>query len=99
MPAMNLHEFQQSLTEENPPRELTGPLHALWHEARGDWSRAHEIVQAERSKDAARVHAYLHRKEGDLANADYWYGRAGAERPHGRLESEWEMLVRSFLDG
>ena len=57
----------------------------------------HEILQAEKSKAAERVHAYLHRKEGDLSNADYWYARSGAERPHGTLEKEWASLVQSFL--
>jgi len=56
-------------------------------------------VAAERTKAAARVHAYLHRKEGDSANADYWYSRAGAERPRGTLEKEWEALAREFLEG
>jgi hypothetical protein len=94
---MELEEFRASLEAERPPRGLAAPLSALWHDGRGDWKRAHEIVQAERSKAAERVHAYLHRKEGDLSNADYWYNRAGAERPRGRLEAEWEELVASFL--
>lgn len=94
---MELEEFRMSLQKARPPRSLAAPLRALWYEGRGDWNRAHEIVAAESSKAAARVHAYLHRKEGDLSNAGYWYGRAGAERPGGRLEAEWEMLVRQFL--
>ena len=95
---MQLGEFRESLKEAHPPRGLSALLSALWHDARGDWARAHEIVQGEKSKTAARVRAYLHRKGGDLANADYWYDRAGAERPHGRLETEWEELVRQFLE-
>ena len=94
---MLLKEFQASLTADHPPRDLAAPLNALWHDGHGDWKRAHETVQAERSKAAARVHAYLHRKEGDLSNADYWYNRAGEERPRGRLEAEWEELVVRFL--
>ena len=94
---MNVEDFQKSLSAERPPRGLSAPLRALWHDARGDWKRAHEIVQEEPGKTSSRVHAYLHRKEGDLSNADYWYARCGAERPHGRLETEWETLVRSFL--
>ena len=94
---MQLDEFRDTLEADHLPRGLAAPLRALWHDARGDWKRAHEIVQAERSKAAERVHAYLHRKEGDLANADYWYARAGAERPRGRLETEWEELVSGFL--
>jgi hypothetical protein len=94
---MRLDEFRDSLKAERAPRGLAAPVRALWHDARGDWKRAHEIVQAERSKAAERVHAYLHRKEGDLANADYWYARACSERPSGTLEKEWEALVRQFL--
>jgi len=96
---MDLARFLDSLAAERPPRGLAAPVAALWHEARGDWSRAHAIVAAERTKAAARVHAYLHRKEGDSANADYWYSRAGAERPRGTLEKEWEALAREFLEG
>jgi hypothetical protein len=95
---MNLPEFSESLKEEGPPRGLNPLLRALWHDGRGDWGKAHEIVQNESGKAASRVHAYLHRKEGDLANADYWYGRAGEERPGGRLEKEWESLVERFLE-
>lgn len=94
---MDLTEFRESLKTEHPPRGLTAPLRALWHDARDDWKRAHEIVQNETGKTAARVHAYLHRKEGDLANADYWYARCDEERPRGGLEKEWESLVRRFL--
>ncbi|HXF65945.1 MAG TPA: hypothetical protein VNK67_04490 [Burkholderiales bacterium] len=95
---MNLRQFQASLGAVRPPRGLAAPLRALWHEARGDWERAHRIVQGEASKAAMRVHAYLHRKEGDSENADYWYARAGEERPRVALEKEWETLVKSLLD-
>ena len=94
---MDLSEFRISLKEERPPHGLAAPLRALWHEARGDWAQAHEIVQQEKTRAAARVHAYLHRKEGDSANADYWYNRSGAERPRGALDKEWEALVTGFL--
>jgi hypothetical protein len=73
-------------------------LRALWHDARGDWDRAHRIAAAERTAMAARVHAYLHRKEGDSDNANYWYARADAERPRVSLRREWEALVRSLLE-
>ena len=95
---MHLDEFRESLKADHPPRALDAPLRALWFDGHGDWKRAHEIVQAEKSKAAERVHAYLHRKEGDLANADYWYSRAGAERPRVTLEKEWEGLVRQYLE-
>ena len=94
---MDRDEFRQSLKVERPPRGLAAPLRALWHEASGNWARAHEIVQSERSRAAMRVHAYLHRREGDLSNADYWYSRAGEKRPRGTLDSEWEALVSRLL--
>ncbi len=72
-------------------------LHALWHEARGDWQRAHEIVQQQAGARAAAVHAYLHRREGDLANADYWYARAGLSRFAGELDQERRTLATSLL--
>ena len=96
---MDLDEFRTSLKEERAPRGLGAPLRALWHEGRGDWQQAHKIVQGENGKAAARVHAYLHRKEGDTSNADYWYARCGEERPRGALDKEWVSLVQSFLAG
>lgn len=75
-----------------------GPLvEALWHEARGGWTRAHEIAQALETPDAAAVHAYLHRREGDLDNARYWYERAGRTPADGPLDAEWAALAREFL--
>ena len=66
--------------------------------AKGDWSRAHEIVQDEEGRDAAWVHAYLHRKEGDLANAGYWYRRAGKPACKTSLEDEWEAIAAALGD-
>ena len=74
---MNLAEFEASLRGFTPPGGVHGALEALWHERRGDWDRAHKIVQDESDADAAWVHAYLHRVEGDLGNAGYWYRQAG----------------------
>ena len=95
---MDLSDFRVSLQQERPPRGLAAPLLALWHEARGEWAKAHEIVQEGSGKDAARVHAYLHRKEGDTSNARYWYTRAGIEPSLLPLEREWERLVRDLLN-
>jgi len=95
---VDFEAFRRSLAGKQPPRGLAPVLRALWHDARGNWARAHEIVQGERGKDAARVHAYLHRKEGDLSNADYWYVRCGEERPRGALDKEWEALAARFLE-
>ena len=95
---MDLGEFRKSLSAKAPPAGLSRLLQALWYEAHGDWDRAHKLAQSQKGKVAAVVHAYLHRKEGDLSNADYWYERAGSERPRGLLEKEWEALVAAILN-
>jgi hypothetical protein len=72
-------------------------LVALWHDARGDWDAAHTVAQDVPDPDGAWVHAYLHRKEGDLGNAAYWYRRAGKPAATGSLEEEWRQIVGAFL--
>ncbi len=69
------------------------PLRALWHDGHGDWQAAHEEAQAGEDKESAWVHAYLHRKEGDQWNAEYWYRRAGKPVFVGALEEEWAAMV------
>lgn len=96
---MDIERFESSVREAQPPANLPPLVQALWHDARGDWARAHTIVQGEKGKDAAAVHAYLHRKEGDLSNADYWYERAGRKRPGGALAHEWRELAERLLTG
>lgn len=95
---MTLTAFTRSLTDEAPPAGLSDALLALWHDARGDWDAAHEAVQDGSSADAAWVHAYLHRKEGDRANARYWYQRAGRPEATGALAAEWDQVATSLLD-
>jgi hypothetical protein len=94
---MTPEDFRRSVSAPAPPPNASRLLQALWHDAKGDWSRAHEIVQSQKGKSAAAVHAYLHRKEGDYSNADYWYERAGSERPKSPLDREWEALVKALL--
>lgn len=94
---MDFGEFLKSLAAMEPPAGVSKLLQVLWYEAHGDWDRAHKLAQSQKGKAAAAVHAYLHRKEGDLSNADYWYERAGAERPRGLFEKEWEALVIALL--
>jgi hypothetical protein len=84
-------ETLRSLSEE--PENVNSLVKALWLDARGDWESAHQIVQEDPSTGAARVHAYLHRKEGDSGNAGYWYARAGCSPHPGSLETEWAELV------
>jgi hypothetical protein len=95
---MDIEAFRKSLPADSPPSGIGKELEALWFDASGDWDRAHRIVQSQKSRAAAAVHAYLHRKEGDLGNADYWYGRAGRRRPDVPLEKEWQELVEMLLD-
>jgi hypothetical protein len=89
--------FRKSLGEATPPDGAGPLLTALWHDAKGEWKRAHEIVQDEEGAQAAWVHAYLHRKEGDLSNAGYWYRRAAKPVSKASLDDEWEAIVSAFL--
>ncbi len=98
MKPMDYKDFRHSLKGSRPPRGLPVLLRALWYDAKGDWDRAHGLAAAERNAAAARVHAYLHRKEGDSDNANYWYARADTERPHASVRKEWEALVRRLLE-
>jgi hypothetical protein len=76
---------------------FSGALLALWWDARGDWNRAHEVAQDVAGSDGAWVHAYLHREDGDLENAGYWYRRAGRSVATGDSRVEWEGIVREML--
>lgn len=89
--------FKDSLKQDQPPIGLTVQLEALWYDGKGDWERAHDLVNDLDDKQSAHVHAYLHRKEGDLWNADYWYRRAGRQRPALTLDEEWATLVNLLL--
>jgi hypothetical protein len=95
---MDLTEFRASIEAAEPPPGAR-PLQALWWEAKGDWSRAHECAQADPGASGAAVHAYLHRKEPDLANARYWYNRAGRPPATGTLDEEWDALAAELLAG
>lgn len=93
---MTLKEFLDTLLSEGPP-PVTVYLQSLWYDGKGDWEKAHHIIQDLEDKNAAWIHAYLHRKEGDTWNADYWYSRAGRKRPVVSLEQEWENIAKEFL--
>lgn len=90
---MDATTLRQSAT---PPEGASGPLHALWHAARGDWDKAHAIVQDDASAAAAWVHAHLHRQEGDLGNAAYWYEKAGRPMPDQPIEDEWTEIASAM---
>ena len=94
---MQLKDFEITLSRHTPPERLPDLLTALWHERRGDWNRAHEIAQDIDDRDACWVHAYLHRREGDAANAAYWYRRAGRAIASGDMDDEWRTIAETLL--
>jgi hypothetical protein len=94
---MTLDQFCQTLSGSRPPEALSPALRALWEDGRGNWDAAHRIAQDIHDDTGSWVHAYLHRKEGDLSNASYWYRRAGKPVAQVALESEWEQIVASLL--
>lgn len=94
---MNFEEFQDLSGKEELPPSLSALLRALLCDAQGDWDEAHRIAQGVPSPEGSWVHAYLHRKEGDLGNAAYWYARSGRPTAHGPLEQEWEGIARFLL--
>ena len=94
-----MSDFRASLSDAAPAPSLEPPLAALWLAAKGQWDAAHKIVQDEDTVDAAWVHAYLHRVEGDLGNAGYWYRQANQPVAKDSLEAEWERIVSALLGG
>lgn len=97
---MTLDDFIQATQDSAAaaPKELPELLLALWHSKRAEWEKAHEIVQALDTPDAAWVHAHLHRVEGDLPNARYWYGRADRAEPSHDTAEEWRVITKSLLE-
>ena len=94
---MDIEDFEALLSGAAPA--LLPPLLALWHAARGDGKTAHRIVAAESSADAAWVHAFLHRREGELDNARYWYRRAQRPEPEQTPEEERAAITAALLAG
>lgn len=94
---MSLTNYTTSLANDTPPAELSSALQAMWYERKGDWERAHDLLQHDQSAAGAWVHAYLHRREGDDSNAGYWYRRAGKPFPNQTLDTEWEAIVTELL--
>jgi hypothetical protein len=95
---MDFEKFSQSIkSDQTVPAVLDVHLKALWFEGKGDWNRAHDLIDQLDDQTSAHVHAYLHRVEGDLWNAKYWYGRAGQPVYKGDLADEWQELVKMLL--
>jgi hypothetical protein len=90
---MTIDEFKSAKN----PKGFSVELEALWYDGKGDWDKSHEVIQDVESKNAAWIHAYLHRKEGDVGNAQYWYSRAGKTMPAVSHDEEWHTLAEHFL--
>jgi hypothetical protein len=96
---MTADELRQTAAQPSgtPPPGIGGALGALWHDAHGDWEKAHELAQGAHSREGDWVHAYLHRKEGDAGNAAYWYSRAGRPVAQSTLDKEWTAIATELL--
>ena len=94
---MTFEEFLESINNDQPTPDLSETLISLWWDKKGNWDRAHSIAQDIPTTQGSAVHAYLHREEGVLWNADYWYSRAGRTRPDIPLEAEWQQLVEEMF--
>lgn len=96
---MDFQEFYESLEKAEAPESLSDMLRAMWYEGKGNWDKAHDIAQEDEGPLGSWIHAYLHRKEGDNWNANYWYRRAGRTMPDTSLEQEWKDIVSELLQG
>jgi hypothetical protein len=94
---MTVDEFRATVGGPEPPPNLPPLLGALWHDAAGNWDTAHRLAQDVGTADGAWVHAYLHRKEGDIGNAGYWYRQADRPVATAALDAEWEAIAAELL--
>ncbi len=90
--------FKRSLSKSEPPAALSPALVALWWAGKDDWDKAHRLVMSEGGAECAWVHAYLHRREGDLDNARYWYRKARRPAATGEPADEWAAIVAALLE-
>ena len=95
---MTLSDLKASIKDPLHPTGLSVPLQALWYAAHGNWEKAHHLAQDDKSPEAAWVHAHLHRQEGDISNARYWYTRAGKDTSGLDLKKEWDEIARALLE-
>jgi hypothetical protein len=94
---MTYDEFLLTIENDELPSNQPLYIQSLWWDAKGDWNKAHTLIDSLDDKNSCRVHAYLHRKEGDISNADYWYHRAHAQRPAADLQEEWKSIAMELL--
>jgi hypothetical protein len=97
MAHVSIADFKTSIADKTPPRDLSPALTALWWAGKDNWDKAHRIVMDNAGADCAWVHAYLHRAEGDVGNAGYWYRQAGRKPATGELAAEWEAITAGLL--
>jgi hypothetical protein len=95
--ANRVDAFLACLGADQPPSFATPMLRAIWHGLRGDWDAGHELAQAQDDAEGAWVHAWLHRIEGDLGNADYWYQRAHQAARRDDIRSEGLDIARVLI--
>lgn len=94
---MTFQEYKDSLQNDAPPAGLNRALQALWYAGKSEWDQAHDLTQEAGDRDVDWVHAWLHRDEGDLSNANYWYNRAGRTMSNQSLQEEWDAIARELL--
>jgi len=95
---MTLDAFLAHIESSKAPEpDMPRTVASLWWDRKGDWDQAHAIAQTIPTVQGSAVHAYLHREEGVLWNADYWYRRAGRKRPTVPLADEWAALAQEML--
>jgi hypothetical protein len=97
MKMKTLSEFKSSLSANTPPDDLSAYGKALWYAGKGEWEKAHDLIQDGNDRPSALIHAFLHRQEGDISNARYWYLKAASPMPDATLDKEWDDLVLQFL--
>ena len=95
---MTIEEFKATLRDSHPQPDWNVQIQALWFEGRGEWNIAHDLIDHLNDPMSAHIHAYLHRVEGDLGNASYWYNRAKQPEFKGSLKEEWNYLLEKYLN-
>ena len=82
-----------SVGKEELPNEISSPIEVICYRGKGNWEEAQRLVQSDNSPNGSWVHAYLHRVEGDLGNAAYWYRMADEAVCNSGLDEEWVEIV------
>jgi hypothetical protein len=97
---MTAEELARSAANDpEPPASISVEAKALWFARAGKWDAAHDLCQDVPGNSGSWIHAWLHRQEGDLGNAGYWYSRAGREMPAAdvSLEEEWIGIAEELV--